>query len=305
VGLQVHTQARKYSFLLSHFSVYVFFLSFSLSTQLQRCWRQDQNQSGKRPTTVFLSVCVCACLLHTHTCLNTRCSHQITQWGSGFRFGDTGGYFYGCSNLQITATDAPDLTGTTNMTDMFADAPGFNGDLSSWDVASVTNMQGMFFRATAFNSDLSSWAVASVTHMPYMFQFSATFNGNLSSWDVANVTDMGYMFQSSTAFNGDLSSWAVASVINMEYMFQFSTAFNGDLSAWSVGSVLNCPGFCGGGSSSICGVPIFPACTSGCTGGRTIQTYGGSLACSCPAGQTGTPGTDTVCGTHSLELTQK
>jgi hypothetical protein len=69
--------------------------------------------------------------------------------------------------------------------------------------------------------------------------------------------------------------------------------------------VTSCPGFCNGGSISICGVPTFPACTSGCTGGRTIQTYGGSSACSCPAGQTGTPGTDTVCGTCSLELTQK
>jgi hypothetical protein len=74
--------------------------------------------------------------------------------------------------------------------------------------------------------------------------------------------------------------------------------------------VTACDRFCGYvvGSSSICGAPVFTACTSpsvGCTGGRTIQTYGGNSACSCPAGELGTPGTDTVCGTCSLELTQK
>jgi surface protein len=187
-----------------------------------------------------------------HTYLHTRCSDQVTQWGSGFRFGDTGRNFWGCTNLQITATDAPDMTGTTNMWGTFLDATAFNGDLSSWDVAEVTNMNGLFVRASAFNGDISSWNVAKVT--------------------------------------------------NMMNLFHSATAFNGDLSAWSVGSVTVCPGFCFGGSSSICGVPTFSACTEdpGCTGGRTIQTYGGSSACSCPAGQTGTPGTNAVCGTNSL-----
>jgi hypothetical protein len=83
-------------------------------------------------------------------------------------------------------------------------------------------------------------------------------------------------------------------------MFFGTTAFNGNLSAWSVGKVTNCPNFCAG--SSICGVPFFPACTSGCTGGRTIQTLSGSSACSCPAGEVGTPGTNAVCGTCVLEL---
>jgi surface protein len=113
------------------------------------------------------------------------------------------------------------------------------------------------------------------------------------------------LFICASAFNGDISSWNVAKVTNMMNLFYGATAFNADLSAWSVGSVTVCPDFCGGGSNSICGVPTFTACTPSCTGGRTIQTSGGSSACSCPAGQTGTPGTNAVCGTCSLELTQK
>jgi hypothetical protein len=71
VGLQVHTRTRRY-FFQARFFVYIFICSFLLPTQLQRCWRQDQNQSGKRPTAVLLSVCVCACLLHTHTPVYTH-----------------------------------------------------------------------------------------------------------------------------------------------------------------------------------------------------------------------------------------
>ena len=51
------------------------------------------------------------------------------------------------------------------MTFMFSNAQAFNGDLSSWDVASVTNMASMFQNAQAFTGDLSSWNVAKVTNM--------------------------------------------------------------------------------------------------------------------------------------------
>jgi surface protein len=186
---------------------------------------------------------------------NARYSYQVAQWGSGFRFGNAGGYFYGCTYLTLTATDAPDLTGTAYM----------------W---------GTFNGAAALNSDLSSWNMASVTYIGAMFAHAVAFNGDVSSWNVAKITDMHSVFQNTPSFNGNLT-------------------------AWSVSSVTNCVGFCSGGSISICGVPIFPACTSGCTGGRTIQTLSGSSACSCPAGEVGTPGTDTFCGTCSLELAQK
>ena len=39
---------------------------------------------------------------------------------------------------------------------MFFNAQVFNGDMSSWDVASVTDMNSMFLQAYAFNGDMSS-----------------------------------------------------------------------------------------------------------------------------------------------------
>ncbi len=186
---------------------------------------------------------------------------EIAQWGE-FSLGSTGRQFYGASNLEITATDTPDLSpptslhetfgrvgfarapsmaswdvsSVTDMSGMFSGAEAFNQDLSPWDVSSVTDMSGMFTRAKAFNQDLSSWDVSSVTNMSGMLGAPA-FNQDLSSWDVSRVTDMHLMFNGADAFNQDLSSWDVSSVTDMSGMFVLTRAFNQDLSGWDVSGV--------------------------------------------------------------------
>ena len=68
------------------------------------------------------------------------------------------------------ATDTPDLSLVTDMSEMFGGASSFNGDLSSWDVSSVTDMSDMFGGATSFDRPLNAWVVSSVTDMSDMFQ---------------------------------------------------------------------------------------------------------------------------------------
>ena len=77
--------------------------------------------------------------------------------------------FAGASNMIYMATDTPDLSLVTDMSDMFAFASSFNGDLNSWDVSSVTDMSGMFGGASSFNQTLNSWDVSSVDNMARMF----------------------------------------------------------------------------------------------------------------------------------------
>ena len=120
--------------------------------------------------------------------------------------------FYGASNLTLTATDAPNLTGVTDMSYMFGYASAFNQNISSWDVSTVTNMQYMFYSASAFNQDISSWDVSKVTNMQYMFYSASAFNQNISSWDVSTVTNMQYMFTSATLsyinYDALLTGWS-------------------------------------------------------------------------------------------------
>ncbi|MCF8244246.1 MAG: BspA family leucine-rich repeat surface protein, partial [Saprospiraceae bacterium] len=147
--------------------------------------------------------------------------------------------FYGCSNLTYSATDAPNLSGVTSMTQMFYNATSFNGNLSAWNVSNVTSMNSTFRNATSFNGDLSTWAVTSVTSLNLMFNGATSFTGNLNGWNVTSVIGMVGVFQGATSFNGDLSGWNVSNVTNMTLMFSGATSFNQNLGTWTLHPAVN------------------------------------------------------------------
>ena len=161
---------------------------------------------------------------------------SIDQWGNT-SWTSMNSAFTGASNMVYNATDVPNLSNVSDMSNMFYSASSFNGDLSSWDVSKVTDMSGMFYSASSFNGDLSSWNVSQVKDMAGMFSSARSFNGDISSWDVSQVTNMRTMFAVAHSFNGDLSSWDVSKVTNMNLMFARATAFNGDISSWNVSQV--------------------------------------------------------------------
>ena len=160
----------------------------------------------------------------------------VEQWGDT-RWVSMERAFAGCKNLEITATDAPDLSAVTNMSFMFTKADAFNQDIGNWDVSNVTDMSGMFWNATAFNQDIGSWDVSRVTNMSYMFSLATSFDQDIGRWDVSNVTDMWRMFEDATSFNQDISRWDVSNVTSMLGMFWNATAFNRDIGRWDVGKV--------------------------------------------------------------------
>ena len=108
---------------------------------------------------------------------------SIEQWGD-IRWESMRGAFSGASNMVYRATDAPDLSGVTDTSEMFRFATSFNGNLSTWDVSHVTDMRQMFDIATAFNGDISSWNVSGVTDMSNMFLAARIFTQNLGDWHI-------------------------------------------------------------------------------------------------------------------------
>ena len=163
---------------------------------------------------------------------------EIKRWGD-LRLGNLGGYFYGCKNLDITASDILNLTGTTTLINAFHDCNNIDEveKMNEWDVSSVISMHGMFYYATSFNQDISSWDVSSVTTMESMFRWASSFNRNISNWDVSSVTIMELMFYLATSFNQDIGDWDISSVTNMRGMFYYATPFNQDIGDWDVSSV--------------------------------------------------------------------
>ncbi|MCP4767153.1 MAG: BspA family leucine-rich repeat surface protein, partial [Gammaproteobacteria bacterium] len=161
---------------------------------------------------------------------------SVEQWGN-IAWQDLNDAFDGADNLVINAVDAPDLSGVTNLSEMFKDATSINQDLSAWDTSSVTSMFRMFYGATTFNQDISAWDTSSVTNMSRMFSGVTTFNQDIGAWDTSSVTRMYGMFENATTFNQDISGWDTSNVTDMGRMFFGVTTFNQDISAWDTSSV--------------------------------------------------------------------
>jgi surface protein len=163
---------------------------------------------------------------------------SISAFGNGFRLGNGGGYFQGCTNLTTVGNDL-DMTGTTSLYYAFHGATKFNGNINGWNVSAVTDFSYTFYLNSLFNQPLNAWNVAAATDMSGMFRGASAFNQPLSSWDVSRVTDMSFLFSGAAAFNQDISSWNVSSVTTMYAMFGYGSAFNRDISAWNVSAVTN------------------------------------------------------------------
>ena len=161
---------------------------------------------------------------------------SVEQWG-GQKWQSMKSAFAFCTNLQINASDAPNLSKTTDMQAMFYSASAMNKDINNWNVSAVTDMSWLFNQASSFNQKLDAWNVSSVTDMAGMFYDAIAFNQDISAWDVSSVTDMSGMFHTATAFNQDISAWTVSSVTNMSWMFFEAAAFNQDVSVWDTTSL--------------------------------------------------------------------
>jgi len=162
---------------------------------------------------------------------------SVEQWGTTVWSSFHSAFWY-CTNLDVTATDIPNLSTCTDMSGMFVNCTKLvngNGSISGWQTANVTNMNYMFQGATAFNQQLN-WNTANVTSMGYVFQGATSFNQQLN-WNTANVTTMGYMFYGATSFNQPLN-WNTANVTTMVGMFSGATSFNQPLN-WNTANVTN------------------------------------------------------------------
>jgi surface protein len=163
---------------------------------------------------------------------------DVTQWGSvPWRYLN----FKGCRNLQISATDVPDLSEVTSMFEMFMDCTYLIGpsNINSWNTASVTNMRCMFKDARQFNENIGNWNTAAVTNMYQMFSNARTFNQDIGNWNTASVTNMIEMFSNARTFNQDIGNWNTALVPDMNQMFYLALEFNGNISNWNTASVTN------------------------------------------------------------------
>ena len=152
---------------------------------------------------------------------------RITQWGS-IAWSSFYGAFSRCRNLNVTATDTPNLTNVTNMSDMFRSCTNLTGNtyFNYWNVSNVRTMGATFINCSNFNQPLNNWNVSGVTYMGYMFYYCTKFNQPLNNWNVCNVTNMDYMFDNCRSFNQNLSTWKVPNISATPTSFNFFTGIS-------------------------------------------------------------------------------
>lgn len=124
---------------------------------------------------------------------------DIQQWGTA-RWESMEAAFFGAINMTMSAPDAPNLLGVTNMGFMFALCRAFNSPINCWNVSCVTGMQYMFYGATSFKQSLIGWDVNRVRTMRFMFYGveacnEVTLEPDITDWpiDLPN-TDISHMF---------------------------------------------------------------------------------------------------------------
>jgi len=187
----------------------------------------------------------------------------VTQWGA-IAWTSFNKAFFGCTGLNVTASDVPILSGVTDtsqmfqycaalngpaninswnmstvtdVSNMFAGATIFNQDIGNWNTSAVTNMSGILANTVAFNQDIGSWNTASVTNMSNVFAGAKAFNQYIGNWNTASVTTMASIFYGAFAFNQNINSWDTSQVTSMIGMFQGAVAFNQNLNNWNTAAV--------------------------------------------------------------------
>ncbi|MCH4552434.1 BspA family leucine-rich repeat surface protein [Aestuariibaculum lutulentum] len=161
---------------------------------------------------------------------------SIDQWGTN-AWSSMNSAFNGCLNLQILASDAPNLNQVNDASFMFAFCINLNNNLNHWDVSNITHMEFMFFYCFNFNQLLNNWDVSHVSNMSYLFSACENFNQPLNNWDVSQVTDMSYLFSGCENFDQPLNNWDVSNVTDMASLFERCTNFNQTLNLWNVKNV--------------------------------------------------------------------
>jgi hypothetical protein len=215
---------------------------------------------------------------------------KIKQWGT-IAWTSMESAFHGCSNVEVTASDAPNLTmPTMNLQNMFRAATNVGRDASNggttnsswntWNTSKVIRMHAMFHSATNFNQNIGSWNTSAVTAIDYMFQGAGRFNQNISRKPVSNISTN----PASTSYENSTTSddaWYTGSVNasgSMSSTFNGASNFAQDLDNWCVSGFTGNPGL---GYTATGKVPLF---------GST-----GAARCPLRAPCTGTPNADGTC----------
>ncbi|MDO6519750.1 BspA family leucine-rich repeat surface protein [Zobellia uliginosa] len=163
----------------------------------------------------------------------------VNQWGD-IKWQSMRSAFSGCTNLDVIATDSPDLSEVTSLTRMFSGCESLIGtpEFNNWNLSTISSIIGLFENCKLFNQPLENWDVSNVDNLEVTFRGASTFNQPLNDWDVSNVVDLTGTFWGAVSFNQPLNKWNVSNVIESWATFLGATSFNQDIGSWDTSKVV-------------------------------------------------------------------
>ncbi len=195
-------------------------------------------QAVKFPNEAFISPSL---RIPTITSFNgdTKKILEVSQWGN-IQWANMEWAFSECTNLDVTATDIPDLSSVNSMVAMFYNCSSLLGNptFNLWNTSSVNNMSHLFASAGNFNQPIGNWNVSNVTNMDWMFHYLPKFNQPIGNWNTSKVTSMTHMLHICLEFNQDITDWDTSKVTDMRSILEQAFAFNYSLGKWNL-SVLS------------------------------------------------------------------
>ncbi len=144
---------------------------------------------------------------------------DVPQWG-GIQWSSMDKTFKKAQNssFDISASDTPDFSNLTSLSEMFPAAQMGNistsGNLSNWDISNITILTYFAINAINGNPDVTGWNTQNVTNAYGAFYNTGTFNRNLSNWSLnANLTNFGFIFSLTSMsienYTDTIVGWAV------------------------------------------------------------------------------------------------
>jgi surface protein len=163
----------------------------------------------------------------------------VEQWGKN-QWATMREAYSECGNLDILATDIPDLSNVTDMSSMFSLCMKLigNSTINNWNISNVTDISKIFFACNLFNQPLGNWNTSNVTNMGNVFSFCIIFNQPIATWNTSKVTDTSSMFFSTGAFNQPIGNWDVSKVTTAQFMFFMAQAFNQPIENWNMSNLV-------------------------------------------------------------------
>lgn len=164
---------------------------------------------------------------------------KIEQWGN-IKWSSMERAFNNCESLDVTATDIPDLSIVTDLSNMFSNCKNLvaNPTINNWNISNITNLTGTFSGCDLFNQPLENWNTSNVTSMATTFLMAKNFNQPLGNWNTSKVVTTGSMFFNASQFNQPIGNWDMSSNLEMELMFQNAVKFNQPLGNWNTSKVI-------------------------------------------------------------------